>query len=134
MCDLWLHPDLAFHGDHIDLPVIDRMLCRIMLGAGEHVSLFSIGHVLLWEEISTRPQGLHFDKDRNVSLAGDDVDLPVRSPRIASKDLVAARCQILRDRILAPFANALVAFGHRMNSSRTDIKRSSRLRLSGRVF
>ena len=40
-----------FHRNHIDLPVVDGILCRVVFGAGEHVRLFPCRDVLLGKEI-----------------------------------------------------------------------------------
>src|SRR5690242_20474420 len=134
MRDLRFHSHFSFDSDYIDLPVIDCILHRVVFGTGEHVRLFSCGHVLFREEISAGGKCLHLDENRRIALPGNDIDFSVRGARVACDNLVASSCQICCDRVFPPLADALVVLRHFMNSSSTDISRSSRLRLRGLVF
>src|SRR5690349_21599360 len=108
MRDLWFHSHFSFNSDHVDLPVIDCILHRVVFRACEHVCLFSCGHVLFREEIAAGSQGLYFYEDCYITLPGDDIDFSIRGAHVACDNLVASSCQICCDRVFPPLADALV--------------------------
>lgn len=134
MRDFRLTPHISLDRNYIDLPVIDGVLRCVMFGAGEHMPALSCCNVLLREEIPARAQGFDLHKDGDIAFFRDDIDFPVRRPGVARQDGIAPFRQVCGYRLLAPFAEALPVPGHFRNSSRTAIRRSSKLFLSGLVL
>ena len=90
MRDLWFQTYFSLNCNHIDLPVIDCMFCRVMFGAGEHMSAFSQIDILFGKKFLFEVRVLTSTKIVDIILLGDDIYFTIRSPRVASDDLIAA--------------------------------------------
>src|SRR5574342_437748 len=79
MCDVRLCPRSTFHCNNVDLPVVDLMLCRVMLRRRPHMFLLPRGNRNFRRTQAARGARLDLDEDGETILLGDDIDLAVRS-------------------------------------------------------
>src|SRR5690349_6024483 len=90
MGDFRFHSYFALYRNYINLPMINGILRRIMLGAGKHMRLLSQADRFLGKSHLIRCPRLDFNENINVSLFCDDVYLAIGSPGISRNNLIAA--------------------------------------------
>src|SRR5512140_2447253 len=88
MHDLDLVPG-TLHGDHVDLPVVDGILLRVIIGASQHMSLLARRDRHLGRAKGLARSRLHLNEGCHAILVGDQIDLAVRRPDVAPQDLIA---------------------------------------------
>ena len=125
---------LSLNLDHINLPMVNFMLCRVMFGTGDHNMLtLAICDGFFRQPHLVRCPCFYFDEDDALALFCNDVNFAIRCADVSSDDLVTVLREIFGCYLFAPFADVPIMF-HFKNSSRIAIKRSSSLGLSGFVF
>ena len=124
---------LSLNRDHINLPMVNFMLCRVMFGTSDHMLTLAGCDGFFRQPQLVQCPCFDFDEDDALALFCNDVNFAIRCADVSSNDLATVLREIFGGCLFAPLADVLMMF-HFKNSSRIVIKRSSSLGLSGFVF
>jgi len=69
--------------------ILNSFSSKVEEGSPDQMSLLSPIHRKCWLAKSHSPAGLHFDKNQDISIQGDKVELPSRGPIVAFQNPVS---------------------------------------------